>query len=98
MLDTIEIGGREYPVRFTLSALSKFEIKTKVNAFALSDPSKLSSKAAGFLVFCGIEAGCKAAGEAVDITPDDLLDVMSLAHVEKAFEMLTAEIVGEKKA
>ena len=66
MTDTIEIAGREWPVRFTMGALSRFEKRTKVNAFALSDPSKLSSDAAAFLVFCGIAAGCKAEGVEFD--------------------------------
>lgn len=98
MVDTIEIGSKDYPVRFTLGALAKFERKTKVNAFALSDPSKLSSENAGYLVYCGIQAGCKAEGVEFDVQPLELLEEMTLAHIMRAFELLVQDVPGEKKA
>ena len=97
MTDTIEIAGREWPVRFTMGALSRFEKRTKVNAFALSDPSKLSSDAAAFLVFCGIAAGCKAEDVEFDVDFKDLMEDMTLAHVIAAFGILTSDVPGEKK-
>ena len=98
MTDTIEINGVDYPVRFTLGALAKFERRHKINAFALSDPTKLSSEAAGHLVWCGIEAGCKAEDKEFDIKPDALLDQLTLAHIMRAFELLVSDVPGEKKA
>lgn len=98
MTDTIEIAGREWPVRFTLRALSKFENKFKLNALALSDPAKLSSEAACYLIWCGIEAGAKAEGEAFEMKPNELLDELNLSSIVQAFQILTAEVVGEKKA
>ena len=98
MLDTIEIGGRDYPVRFTLGALAKFERRTKVNAFALSDASKLSSENAAWLVYHGIEAGAKANGEELTVTFAELIDDLTLAHVMRAFELLVSDVPGEKKA
>ena len=97
MTDTIEIAGREWPVRFTMGALSRFEKRTKVNAFALSDASKLSSDAAAFLVWCGIAAGCKAEGVEFDVPFADMMEDMTLAHVMQAFSLLTSDVPGEKK-
>ena len=51
----IEINGNEYPVRYSMKALKKFERKAKVNVFSLSDPSKLSAEACAFLCFVGVE-------------------------------------------
>ena len=98
MVDTIEIAGKDYPVRFTLGALAKFERKTKVNAFALSDPAKLSSEAAGYLVWFGMQAGAKAEGVELDVEFMDVLDDLTLAHVMRAFELLVQDVPGEKKA
>jgi len=98
MVDTIEIAGTEYPVRFTLGALAKFERKTKINAFALSDPSKLSSEAAGFLVYCGLQAGAKVDGQELEIQFLDVLEDLTLSHVMRAFELLVQDVPGEKKA
>ena len=98
MVDTIEIGGVERPVRFTLGALAKFEAKTKINALALSDPSKLGSEAACYLIWCGLQAGAKAEGEEFSMKAGELADVLTLAHVVQAFDALSAEIIGEKKA
>lgn len=97
MIDTIELGGQEWPVRFTMGALSRFEKRTKVNAFALSDPSKLSSDAAAYLVFCGIAAGCKAEGVEFDVPFNELMEDMTLAHVVQSFKILTQDVPGEKK-
>ena len=54
----IEVNGTEYPVRYSMKALKKFERKTKVNVFSLSDPSKLSAEACDVLCFVGFECGC----------------------------------------
>ena len=91
----IEINSKEYPLRYTLGALTKFEKRAKVNVFGLSDPSKLSAEACGWLIFVGIEAGCKAAGEDLDLTINEVMDSVDLSHVQVAFEELGA---GEKKA
>jgi hypothetical protein len=97
MTDSIEIKGVDYPVRFTLGALAKFEAKTKINALALSDPSKLGSDAACYLIWCGLQAGAKVTGDDFTFKAGDLADELTLADVVRAFDILTAEIIGEKK-
>ena len=91
----IEINSKEYPLRYTLGALTKFEKRAKVNVFGLSDPSKLSAEACAWLIYVGIEAGCKAAGEDLDLSINEVMDSVDLSHVQVAFEELGA---GEKKA
>lgn len=98
MVAEIEIDGVERPIRFSLGALAKFEAKTKMHALALSDPSKLGSDAACYLIWCGLQAGAKAEGQEFSMKAGELADVLTLAHVVQAFDVLSAEIIGEKKA
>ena len=91
----ITINGKDYPLRYTLGALTKFEKRAKVNVFGLSDPSKLSAEACAWLIYVGVEAGCKAEGEDFELTINELMDNLDLSHVTVAFEELGA---GEKKA
>ena len=91
----ININGKDYPMRYTLSALIKFEKRAKIGVFGLSDPSKLSAEACAWLIFVGIEAGCKAEGQDLDMNINDVMDAVDLSHVTIAFEELGA---GEKKA
>ena len=91
----ININSKEYPLRYTLGALTKFEKRAKVNVFGLSDPSKLSAEACAWLIYVGIEAGCKAEGEDLDLSINEVMDSVDLSHVTVAFEELGA---GEKKA
>ena len=90
----ININSKEYPLRYTLGALTKFEKRAKVNVFGLSDPSKLSAEACAWLIYVGIEAGCKAEGEDLDLSINEVMDSVDLSHVTVAFEELGA---GEKK-
>jgi hypothetical protein len=90
----IEINGKEYPLRYSLGALTKFEKRAKVNVFGLSDPSKLSAEACAWLIYVGIEAGCKFEDQELDMTINDVMDAVDLSHVQIAFEALGA---GEKK-
>ena len=90
----IEFNGKEYALRNTLGALTKFEKRTKVNVFSLSDPSKLSAEACAWLIFVGMEAGAKADGADLDMTINDVMDEATFDHIQVAFEALGA---GEKK-
>jgi len=72
----IEVNGTDYPVRYSMKALKKFERKAKVNVFSLSDPSKLSAEACAYLCFVGVECGCDFEG--VEFT-------MELAEFEEAY-------------
>ena len=91
----IELNGKEYELRYTLGALAKFEKRSKVNVFGLSDPSKLSAEACAWLIFVCMEGAAKANDETLDVTINDVMDGMDLSHVQVAFEELGA---GEKKA
>ena len=91
----IELNGKEYELRYTLGALAKFEKRSKVNVFGLSDSSKLSAEACAWLIFVGMEGAAKANDETLDIAINDVMDGMDLSHVQVAFEELGA---GEKKA
>ena len=93
----IELNGTEYPVRYSMKALKKFERRSKVNVFSLSDPSKLSADACAFLCFVGVECGCDFEGIDFDIELADFEDLITLAHVTQCFGVL-GEYNSEKKA
>tara|TARA_Y100001972_G_scaffold91088_1_gene111489 strand:+ start:2262 stop:2546 length:285 start_codon:yes stop_codon:yes gene_type:complete len=93
----IEIDGNEYPVRYSMKALKKFERKAKVNVFSLSDPSKLSADACAFLCYVGVECGCKFEGIDFDIELQDFEEYITLAHVTQCFDVL-GEYSDQKKA
>tara|TARA_R110002020_G_scaffold318213_1_gene533752 strand:+ start:282 stop:566 length:285 start_codon:yes stop_codon:yes gene_type:complete len=93
----IELNGTEYPVRYSMKALKKFERKSKVNVFSLSDPSKLSADACAFLCFVGVECGCHFEGIDFDMELNEFEDHITLAHVTQCFDVL-GEYSSEKKA
>jgi hypothetical protein len=93
----IEINGTEYPVRYSMKALKKFERKAKVNVFSLSDPSKLSAEACAFLCFVGVECGCDFEGVDFNMELQEFEDHITLAHVTQCFEIL-GEYNDQKKA
>ncbi len=85
------IEGKEYGYHFPLGVLRKFEKRTKVNIFALGDMSKLSSEAAGYLVYYGVQAWAKREAEEFDYSFEELLDMVTLTDVQEAF----TELMGE---
>ena len=91
----IVVDGTEYPVRFSLRALKKFERKTKMSVFSLSDPSKLSAEACAVLCFVGIEDGCKFEGVEFDLKLEDIEANLTLSHTTELLELLFAS--GKKK-
>ena len=93
----IEVNGVEYPVRYSMKALKKFERKAKVNVFSLSDPSKLSADACAFLCYVGGECGCNFEGVEFDMELHDFEDHITLAHVTQCFDVL-GEYSDQKKA
>lgn len=93
----IEVNGTDYPVRYSMKALKKFERKAKVNVFSLSDPSKLSAEACAYLCFVGVECGCDFEGIEFTMDLNEFEDHVTLAHVKECFDVL-GEYNSEKKA
>ena len=93
----IEVNGVEYPVRYSMKALKKFERKAKVNVFSLSDPSKLSADACAFLCYVGVECGGNFEGVEFDMELHDFEDHITRAHVTQCVDVL-GEYSDQKKA
>ena len=92
----IEINGTDYPVRYSMKALKRFERKCKISVFSLSDPSKLSAEACAFLCFVGVECGAEFEGMEFTMDLPTFEDHITLGHVTQCFEVL-GEYSSEKK-
>lgn len=92
----IEVNGTDYPVRYSMKALKKFERKAKVNVFSLSDPSKLSAEACAYLCFVGVECGCDFEGVEFTMELAEFEEHITLAHVTQCFDVL-GEYSDQKK-
>lgn len=92
----IEVNGTDYPVRFSMKALKKFERKAKVNVFSLTDPSKLSADACAYLCFVGVECGCNFEDIEFKMELGEFEEYITLSHVTACFEVL-GEYSDEKK-
>ena len=84
----IEINGKDYPVRYSMKALKKFERKAKVNVFSLSDPSKLSADACAYLCFVGVECGCHFDDVEFTMELSEFEEHITLSHVTQCFDVL----------
>ena len=96
---TVEINGIEYPVRYSLRALKKFEQQTKKSVFALGDTSQLSAEACAWLVYVGIADGAKFAGNEFDLKLAEIEGHIDLTHVEQCIGALQhgTQPQGKKK-
>lgn len=72
MSDTLNIGGKDRPIKFGWSALKQFEKLTGKGLSALSDVSALSLDDIEKLIYAGLITGAKAEGVEVDFKIDDL--------------------------
>ena len=91
----INVNGTGYPLRYSLRALKKFERKTKINVFSLSDPTKLSAEACAYLVYVGVEDGCKFEGIEFDMPLIEFEEYITLAQAVACFESMFGD--EEKK-
>ena len=86
---TIEIDGVEYPLRYSLRALKKFEQKTKKSVFQGGDTGTMPADAMSWLIYVGIVDGCNLA----DIEP--YVDLSHVTLAVTALQQYTGE--GKKK-
>ena len=98
MVNYLEVNGTEYPVRYSLAALSRFENKTGVKVLELADASKLSTEASTSLIFYGIQDGCKTEGVEFTLTMQELAEQVTLVHAMEAFKILASYLKPKKKS
>lgn len=95
----MKIDGVDYGYHYPLGVLRRFEKRTKLNVFALGNIEKLSSEAAGYLVYYGVKAWADREGEPFNYTYEELLDKVSLVDVQEAIvELFGEQEDGEKKS
>lgn len=95
----IEIKDKKYPIKFGFSALAKYSKETNTSLQKLGnigDDMTLSD--ALTLIYCGLEAGYRAAKQDCDITIDDLADLIDgdFDFIARAMSIF-AEQMGENK-
>lgn len=93
----ITINGKDYGLHYPLSALRKFEKRTRLNVFGLSDPSKLSSEACAYLVWYGVKAWADMEGEELEVDWESFCDQIGLKDVQTAFKELLGDEPEEEK-
>ena len=94
----ITIDGQEYPLRYSLRALKKFEQKSKLSVFNLGDANALSAEACAWLIYCGIVDGCAFDDIEFKMTLAEIEPYCDLSHVELAVQALQQYTgAGEKK-
>jgi hypothetical protein len=74
---SIEIGGKLRPIRFSFAALYEYEKNTGRNAlqdFAQLQGENISVTIAADLIYAGLSLGCKTNGVMPDFTPYDIAD------------------------
>ena len=93
---TIEIDGVEYPLRYSLRALKKFEHKTKKSVFQFGDTGTMTADAMSWLIYVGIVDGCNFEGIDFDKSLADIEPFVDLSHVTTAVQALQ-QYTGEGK-
>jgi len=82
-MNSVEINGKKYPVKFGLSSVKKFALKKGLKTLPefekwlekLNDGSFEGVEGIGDLLFIGIERGCAKHGVDCDIDADDIIDL-----------------------
>jgi hypothetical protein len=92
----IEIDGVEYPLRYSLRALKKFEQKTKKSVFSFGDAGQMTADAMTWLIYVGIVDGCAFEGIEFNKSLSDIEPYVDLSHVTLAVEALQ-QYTGEGK-
>ena len=93
---TIEIDGVEYPLRYSLRALKKFEQKTKTSVFKFGEAGNMTADAMSWLIYVGIVDGCNFEGVDFDKSLSDIEPYVDLSHVTLAVTALQ-QYTGEGK-
>ena len=101
--EILEIGNKEFPVRFGFNALRKFSLKTGAT---MNDLNKISTGEVTFndafcLIYCGIEDGHRASKQKFTLNLDDVTDLFdgNIGAMEEAFAILARAMTdnNEKK-
>ena len=93
----IEINGTEYPVRYSLRALKKFELQTKKSVFTLSDATKMTAEDCLWLIYVGIADGAAFEGDKFELKLKDIEGHVHLSHVEECVAALQEHTGAGKK-
>ena len=92
MYEFIELGGKQYPIRFGMNALRLFckETKTSLAEFEKM-VSNLGLDHACLLILCGLKDGARKAGQQCELVVEDIADFLDedFSILEKAMEFLT---------
>jgi hypothetical protein len=100
MTKTINIAGREFPVRMTLGVYRKFDNKFKsegMSVLKMGDVSQLRTEHIVQLVFYGIEAGAKSEGEKLDINIEWIYDNVDVSELGELMSAMGVDDDAQKK-
>jgi len=96
----VKIGKKELPIKFGFGALAKF---SKITNTSLQDLDKIGMEmtldGALNLIYCGIEAGYKAAKQDIEVTIDELADLMDgdFEAISRCMVVFAEQMGGSEK-
>ena len=96
----VKIGKKDLPIKFGFGALAKF---SKITNTSLQDLDKIGVEmtldGALNLIYCGIEAGYKSAKQDIDITIDELADLMDgdFEAISRCMVVFAEQMGGSEK-
>ena len=96
----VELGGKEYPIKFGFNALRKYSLKTKTSLVQLNDIGEnMNLNDALVLIHCGIEDGYRAAKQECELSLDELADKMDgdMEAIPRCMTILANMMGGETK-
>ena len=92
MYEFIELGGKQYPIRFGMNAIRLFckETNTTLSQFD-NITNDMSLDHACILVLCGLQDGARKAGQPCELVVEDIADFLDedFNTLTKAMEILT---------
>lgn len=96
--NTVTVGGKEYPCRFTMGAFRRFERET---GRSYAEIRLESVEDASTLLWSAVKSACNADGVPFDMTADDFADMVSMDELNawaKSLQDMDKDGSSKKKA
>lgn len=90
MVGTITLGGKVRPINYSINALIEFQELTGIDITEPEQRAKLTRMVnIRALAFVGLKHGCKAEGQQVDFTVDEVGDWLSMGTMPDIMKQFT---------
>lgn len=96
--NTVRIGGKDYPCRFSMGAFRRFE-RESGKSYRNIDPE--SAEDVTTLLWAAVKSACNADGVSFDLSADDLADLLTPEEVSawaESVQEAAGDVSPKKKA